>query len=100
VAGRTGPGQPYAGKVAWLRKLTPELAAVMAGPPAYHDGYHAMQVLPGIGPVLAAAIIAEIGGIRRFCARPGCAAGLHAHVQPARFLRVSARISLCTADKA
>src|SRR5206468_9418917 len=33
---------------------------------AHHDGYHAIQALPGIGPVLAAVIVAEIGDIRRF----------------------------------
>jgi transposase len=32
----------------------------------HHDGYHAIQALPGIGPVLAAVIVAEIGDIRRF----------------------------------
>ena len=66
--------QPYAGKVASLRKLTGELSteiavldAVIADLLAHHDGYHAIQALPGIGPVLAAVIVAEIGDIRRFC---------------------------------
>jgi transposase len=65
--------QPYAGKAASLRKLAGELTAeiavldlVIAGLPARHDGYHALQILPGIGPVLAAVITAEIGDIRRF----------------------------------
>jgi transposase len=32
-----------------------------------HGGrYHAIQALPGIGPVLAAVIVAEIGDITRF----------------------------------
>ena len=31
-----------------------------------HEGYAAIQALPGIGPVLAAVIVAEIGDIRRF----------------------------------
>jgi transposase len=32
-----------------------------------HGGrYHAIQALPGIGPVLAAVIVAEIGNITRF----------------------------------
>ena len=35
-----------------------------------HEGYAAIQQLPGIGPVLAAVIVAEIGDIRRF-RRPG-----------------------------
>jgi hypothetical protein len=49
--------QPDAGKVASLRKLTGELAAeitlldtVIADLPGRHDGYHALQALPGIGP--------------------------------------------------
>ena len=33
---------------------------------AGHEGYAAIQQLPGIGPVLAAVIVAEIGDIRRF----------------------------------
>jgi transposase len=77
--------QPYAGKVASLRKLTGELAAeitvldaVLADLLEYHDGYHALQALPGIGPVLAAVICAEIGDIRRFAspAKLCCWAGL------------------------
>jgi transposase len=34
-----------------------------------HDGYHAIQAIPGVGPVLAAVFVAEIGDIDRF-ARP------------------------------
>jgi hypothetical protein len=33
---------------------------------AHHDGYHAIRALPGIGPVLAAVLVAEIGDITRF----------------------------------
>jgi transposase len=65
--------QPYAGKVASLRTLTGELGteialldAVIADLLAHHDGYHALRALPGIGPVLAAVIVAEIGDITRF----------------------------------
>ena len=77
--------QPYAGKVASLRTLIAGLGteialldAVIADLLERHDGYHAVQVLPGIGPVLAAVIVAEIGDVRRF-SRPGklcCWAGL------------------------
>jgi transposase len=31
-----------------------------------HAGYHAIQALPGIGPVLAAIFVAEIGDVERF----------------------------------
>ena len=40
---------------------------------AGHDAYRAVQQLPGIGPVLGAVIVAEIGDITRFGHRPGCA---------------------------
>ena len=33
---------------------------------AGHEGYRAIRALPGIGPVLGAVIVAEIGDIRRF----------------------------------
>lgn len=66
-------GQPYAGKVASLRTLAAELTAeitlletAIADLLAHHDGYHAIQALPGIGPVLAAVLVAEIGDITRF----------------------------------
>ena len=65
--------QPYAGKVASLRKLAGELAGeitlldtVIADLLERHEGYRAIQALPGIGPVLPAVIVAEIGDIRRF----------------------------------
>jgi transposase len=65
--------QPYAGKVASLRALAGELTAeitlleaAIADLLAHHDGYHAVQALPGIGAVLAAVLVAEIGDITRF----------------------------------
>jgi len=65
--------QPYAGKVASLRQLAGGLTAeielleqVTADLLAGHEGYAAIQQLPGIGPVLAAVIVAEIGDVRRF----------------------------------
>ena len=65
--------QPYAGKVASLRKLAAELTAeitllgkVIADLLEHHQAYHALQQLPGIGEVLAAVIVAEIGDISRF----------------------------------
>ncbi len=65
--------QPYAGKVTSLRQLTGELnteitmlSEVIADLLAGHPGYLVIQRLPGIGPVLAAVIIAEIGDVTRF----------------------------------
>ena len=65
--------QPYAGKLASLRTLADELTAeialleaTIADLLAHHDGYHAIRALPGIGPVLAAVLVAEIGDITRF----------------------------------
>ena len=65
--------QPYAGKVASLRQLNAELTGEIVLPEqvigdllAGHQGYRAIQALPGIGPVLGAVIVAEIGDIRRF----------------------------------
>jgi transposase len=69
--------QPYGAKVASLRALIAvldgqvtalggEAAGMLAGEP----GYAAVRELPGIGPVLAAVICAEIGDVTRF-RRPG-----------------------------
>jgi transposase len=65
--------QPYAGKVTSLRQLAGELTTeitmvseVIAGLLAGHRGYQVIQQLPGIGPVLAAVIVAEIGEVTRF----------------------------------
>ena len=65
--------QPYAGKVASLRQLTGWLDAeigvleqVTGDLLDGHEGYRAVRQLPGIGAVLAAVIVAEIGDIARF----------------------------------
>jgi len=67
------PPQPYGWKVASLRQLTGWLSAeitvleqVTADLLAGHDAYRAVQELPGIGPVLGAVIVAEIGDVTRF----------------------------------
>jgi transposase len=54
------------------------LDTVIADLLAGHDGYRAIRALPGIGPVLAAVTVAEIGDIRRFScpAKLCCWAGL------------------------
>jgi transposase len=68
-----GLPQPYAGKVTSLRQLTGELtieitvlSEVIADLLAGDRGYQVIQQLPGIGPVLAAVIVAEIGDATRF----------------------------------
>ena len=68
-----GLPQPYAGKVTSLRHLTGELtaeitmlSAVITDLLAGDRGYQVIQQLPGIGPVLAAVIVAEIGDVTRF----------------------------------
>ena len=68
-----GLPQPYAGKVTSLRQLTGELSSeitmlseVIADLAAGDRGYQVIQQLPGIGPVLAAVIVAEIGDVTRF----------------------------------
>jgi transposase len=67
------PPQPYAGKISSLRMLiqthTEEvgmLDEVIADLLADHTGYRVIQQLPGIGPVLAAVTVAEIGDVTRF----------------------------------
>jgi transposase len=68
-----GLPQPYAGKVTSLRHLAGELSTgitmlteVIASLLAGDRGCQVIQQLPGIGPVLAAVIVAEIGDVRRF----------------------------------
>jgi transposase len=68
-----GLPQPYAGKVTSLRQLAGELTTeitmlseVIADLLAGDRGYQVIQQLPGIGPVLAAVIVAEIGDVTRF----------------------------------
>src|SRR5438874_4349353 len=68
-----GLPQPYAGKVTSLRQLTGELTTeitmlseVIADLLRGDRGYQVIQQLPGIGPVLAAVITAEIGDVTRF----------------------------------
>ncbi|HEY6788410.1 MAG TPA: transposase, partial [Trebonia sp.] len=65
--------QPYAGKVTSLRQLIAWLSAevgmldeVIADFLGGYPPYQAVPRLPGIGPVLAAVVIAEIGDVSRF----------------------------------
>lgn len=76
---------PYAARIASLRELIAlydrEVARFEADAQrrlSRHDGYRVIQAIPGVGPVLAAVFVAEIGDVTRF---PGpkqltCWAGL------------------------
>jgi transposase len=82
---RLGLDAPYAARVGSLRRVIDlldfEIEAVsrrLAVQLAGHDGYRAIQAIPGVGPVLAAVFVAEIGDVTRFPV-PGqlvCWAGL------------------------
>jgi transposase len=70
-------GRAYGVRVASLRSLIGaydqeitmlgrEIATALAG----DVGYLALQAIPGVGPVLAAVFVAEIGDVHRFAAAP------------------------------
>jgi transposase len=76
---------PFAARVASLRRVIDELdfeidlfAGIVRGRLARDPGYVAVQQIPGIGPVLAAVFVAEIGDVSRFgtAQRLACWAGL------------------------
>jgi len=67
---------PFHARVASLRRLIDAftfeidmLAKRICGRLADHRGFRAVQAIPGVGPVLAAVFVAEIGEVTRF-ARP------------------------------
>jgi transposase len=64
---------PYLARVGSLRRLIDDLdveidlfARLVRGRLATDPGYRAVQTIPGIGPVLAAVFVAEIGDVHRF----------------------------------
>jgi transposase len=66
------PG-PYLARVASLRRLIDDLdveidlfARLVGGRLVADPGYRAVQQIPGVGPVLAAVFVAEIGDVHRF----------------------------------
>jgi transposase len=76
---------PYAARVASLRRVMDGLdfeigvfSGVVRGRLAADPGYTAVQAIPGIGPILGAVFLAEIGDITRFGAaeKLTCWAGL------------------------
>jgi transposase len=76
---------PYAARVASLRRLLEDLdfeidlfTNLVQGRLRADPGYVAVQQIPGIGPVLGAVFVAEIGDVSRFGTAPqlACWAGL------------------------
>jgi transposase len=76
---------PYAARVGSLRRLLNDLdfeidlfARLARGRLATDPGYRAVQQIPGIGPVLGAVFVAEVGDVTRFdtAAQLACWAGL------------------------
>jgi transposase len=70
---RLGLDAPYAARVGSMRRVidlldfevgvvSKRVTAQLSG----HAGYRAIQALPGVGPVLAAVLVAEIGEVGRF----------------------------------
>ena len=82
VAGPAGPAAALCREGGLAAALTGVLATeiamlggVIADLLAGDRGYRVIRQLPGIGPVLAAVIFAEIGDVTRFRTRPSCARG-------------------------
>jgi len=76
---------PYVARVRSLRRLIEDLdfeidlfAGIVRGRLARDPGYLAVQQIPGIGPVLGAVFVAEVGDVTRFdtAAQLACWAGL------------------------
>lgn len=76
---------PYAARIASLRRVMEALdfeidlfTGMLRGRLARDPGYTAAQTIPGIGPTLAAVLVAEIGDITRFAtaAKLTCWAGM------------------------
>jgi transposase len=68
-----GLDAPYQARVLSLRRLIDAftfeidiLAKRTAAQLAHHPGYRAVQTIPGVGPVLGAVFVAEIGDVTRF----------------------------------
>lgn len=77
--------KPYTARIASLRRLidlfdfeVDVFAKLVHGQLARDPGYTAVQTIPGIGPVLGAVLVAEIGDVRRFATAEqlGCWAGM------------------------
>ena len=82
---RRAAARPYVARVRSLRRLIEDLdfeidlfAGIVRGRLARDPGYLAVQQIPGIGPVLGAVFVAEVGDVTRFdtAAQLACWAGL------------------------
>jgi transposase len=108
AARSAGARGAYAARIGSLRRVMDLLdfeidhtAGMVRGRLASDPGYVAVQTIPGIGPLLAAVLVAEIGDIDRF-ARPEqltCWAGLtpvhhesDAHVHRGRITKQGSRL--------
>jgi transposase len=63
--------RPYAARIASLRRIIGALeidafAGQVRGRLARDPGFLAVQVIPGVGPILGAVFVAEVGDVRRF----------------------------------
>jgi transposase len=99
---------PYAARIASLRRLIENLdfeidlfTGIVRGRLVRDPGYLAVQQIPGIGPVLAAVFVAEIGDVSRFGTAPqlACWAGLtpkhhesDTHVRRGRITKQGSRL--------
>jgi transposase len=99
---------PYAARIASLRRLLEDLefeidlfTGMVRGRLLQDPGYVALQQIPGIGPVLAAVFLAEVGEVSRFNTAPqlACWAGLtpkhhesDTHVRRGRITKQGSRL--------
>jgi transposase len=99
---------PYAARIASLRRLIDDLDFeidlfdnLVRGRLRTDPGYTAVQQIPGIGPVLGAVFVAEVGDVTRFdtAAQLACWAGLtpkhhesDAHVRRGRITKQGSRL--------
>lgn len=99
---------PYAARIASLRRLMDDLdfeidlfTNLVRGRLRTDPGYTAVQQIPGIGPVLGAVFVAEVGDVTRFATAPqlACWAGLtpkhhesDTHVRRGRITKQGSRL--------
>ncbi len=99
---------PYAARIASLRRLMDALdfeidlfTNLLGGRLRTDPGYTAVQQIPGIGPILGAVFVAEVGDVARFSSAPqlACWAGLtpkhhesDTHVRRGRITKQGSRL--------